>query len=256
MKKKSIFVLICGLILILPVISQSAIVLNQPPTLTSADLITDAYGNPEAIEISGAFLDNCTQITGHQVTEMDNTLLVQVFVGLTSVFCTPVNIPFTHAVEINSIPEGCTITVGLYNGTAAEQGVAEIYGDLLVISVIQNRTTGEEAHEGILVDIKPATLNLKSKGKYISALIDLPIEYDNENMILTTVKIGDSIEAKKIVFKKGVFIAKFKREELIGYLSSMDINTPTTVELGLEFQFFGDNTDLTVEAKDTIKILH
>ena len=257
MKPKIIFAVLIGIVSIFPITSQAGIVLNQPPTLTDAVLTTDTYGNPETIEISGFFMDDCTQITGHQITEMDNTLLVQVFVEMTSSFCVPTSIPFTHVVEIDSIPDGLTISVGLYNGTSMQQGVVEMYGDLLVIQGIDNGTNGE-IPENIIVDITPSTLNLKSKGRFIKALIDLPDEYDDENMILENVNIAGKIEAKKINLNKrtGEFIAKFSRAEVVKYLRSMNIDTPTHVELSLVFQFSGNTTDLEVGAKDTIKVIH
>jgi hypothetical protein len=256
MKLKTLFTILIGIISIFPVTSRAGVVLNQPPTLTDAVLITDIYGNPEAVEVSGFFLDDCTQIMDHQITEMDNTLLIQVLVETTSSFCTPTSIPFTHVIEINSISEGLTISVGLYNGTAIQQGVVEMYGDLLVIEGVVSGTNNE-LPENIVVDITPAALNLKSKGRFITAVIDLPDEYDNENMILDNVKIASDIEAKKIILdKKGVFIAKFSRSEVVEYLTSLNIVPPAYVELSLVFQFSGDTTDLEVGAKDTIKVLH
>lgn len=252
MIKKSIFIIISGLIFMFPVISQALLVLSDEPTLANAVVVTDVYGNPEAIKITGTFYDDCTHVLYDQVSEMDNTLLVQVFVKQDSFFCELNPVPFTHVVPIDSIPENFSITVGLYNASA-EDDILQVYGDPMVIQWVEE---GDTETENILVDISPATLNLKSKGRFVKASIELPSEYDNENMALESVRLGGEIDAEKIRSKDGIFIAKFDREDVIDYLKSMDIDPPAKVEVSIEFQFSGDTTDLTVEAKDTIKVLH
>jgi len=252
MKKKIIFILISGLFLIFPVISQAYLLITQEPALTTAVIITDAYGNPESIEITGIFSDDCTQIMYDQVTEMENTLLIQIFLESSSPFCAQSYLPFTHVVEIDSIPEGSSITIGLYNGTSAIDGVVEVFGDPLVIAGINNEGTEPEE---IFINIMPETLNLKSNGRFVTVSIELPEEYDNENMTLESARIDDEIKAEKMFLKKDIFIAKFNRDEVIEFLSAMGIDLPTKVELGLEFGFSGDNGLLTVKAIDTIKVV-
>lgn len=252
MEKKTILILISFLVLIFPVISQAILFVPHDPILTNAVIITDAYGNPKAIEITGTFSDDCTQVMYDQVTEMDNTLLIKVFLESTSSVCAPSYLPFTHVVEIGSIPEGSNITVGLYNGTPEIEGVVEVFGDPLIIAGINNE---EIESENIRIDIMPATLNLKSNGRFVTVSIELSNEYDNENMTLKTARIGDEIEAEKIYLNDGIFIAKFNRDEVVEFLSAMEIDSPTKVELGLEFEFYGDNGLLTVKAKDTIKVM-
>ena len=252
MKKKIIFILISGLFLIFPAISQAYLLISQEPTLTTAVIITDVYGKPESIEITGTFSDDCTQVMYDQVTEMENTLLIQVFLESSSTFCTPSYLPFTHVVEIDSIPEGSSITIGLYNGTPAIDGVIDLFGNPLIIAGINNKETKPEE---IFINIMPATLNLKSNGRFVTVSIELPEEYDNENMTIESARIEDKIEAEKMFLKEDIFIAKFDRDEVIELLSAMGINLTTKVELGLEFEFSGDNTLLTVKAKDTIKVV-
>ena len=43
------------------------------------------------------------------------------------------------------------------------------------------------------IDIKPDTLNLKSKGKYITAYIELPGEYDPANIVISSIKLNDMV---------------------------------------------------------------
>lgn len=252
MKKKTVFILIASLFLMFPVISQAIMLPSSDPILTSAEIITDGNGNPEAIEIKGVLSNDCTQVMYDQVTVMGNTLLVQVFLESTSPFCTPAYLPFTHVVDIDSIPSGLSVTVGLYNGMPATDGVVEVFGDPIVIEQINNDAT---VPEEILVDIVPATVNLKSKGKFVIVSIELPNGYESQNMMLNSARMWKKIDAEKIYFTDGIFKAKFKRDKVIGYLSTMGIKSSARVEVNLELQFSGNDSFLTVEAKDTIKVL-
>ena len=251
--KKTIFILITGLFMIFPVISQAFLLIGPEPvtTLTSAEILTDDNEEPVSIEITGTFSDDCTQVMGDLVTEMEDTLLIQVFLGESSSFCSQTYQPFTHLVEIDSLPQGSSITVVLYDGTPVIDGVVEVIGDPLVIAGINNNETEPEE---IFINIMPETLNLKSKGKFVTVSIEFPEGYNSENMTLESARIEDEIEAEKMFLKEDVFIAKFNRDEVIEFLAAMEIDYPTEVELILEFEFFGDNA-LTFEAKDTIKVI-
>jgi hypothetical protein len=46
------------------------------------------------------------------------------------------------------------------------------------------------------VDIDPDTLNLKSKGKWITAYIELPGTYDVSDINVSTVKLNDAVLAE------------------------------------------------------------
>jgi hypothetical protein len=46
------------------------------------------------------------------------------------------------------------------------------------------------------VDIDPDTLNLKSKGNFITAYIELPGDYDPSNILLSTLMLNDSVPAE------------------------------------------------------------
>ena len=73
------------------------------------------------------------------------------------------------------------------------------------------------------VDINPNTLNLKSKGKWITAFIELPEGYDIKKVLLESIMLNDTIQAQEKPTEIGDFnsngildlMVKFKRELVI-----------------------------------------
>jgi hypothetical protein len=79
------------------------------------------------------------------------------------------------------------------------------------------------------VNLDPDTLNLKSKGRWITAYISLPTPYDVQEVILESVLIDQSIPAVGGEVQDGVLVAKFDRDLLASYLAGTDGHVTLTV---------------------------
>lgn len=72
------------------------------------------------------------------------------------------------------------------------------------------------------VNLDPDTLNLKSKGNWITGYITLPSEYDPNDVLLPSVLIDNTIPADRTEVQDGVLMAKFNRDLLANYLAGKD----------------------------------
>jgi hypothetical protein len=97
------------------------------------------------------------------------------------------------------------------------------------------------------VSIHPETLNLKSKGKWITAFIKLPEGYDVTDIDVESVKLNQSISAEWGNVQNGVLMVKFSRAELIALLDGK------TGEVELTITVNGDGFDF--EGYDTIRVI-
>jgi hypothetical protein len=99
------------------------------------------------------------------------------------------------------------------------------------------------------VDIDPDTLNLVSKGKWITCYISLPEGYDVADIDPNSVFLEDEIQSESLRLdeEQQVAIAKFNRKELQDILSVGDVELTITGQL----------TDGTIfEGTDVIKVLN
>jgi hypothetical protein len=87
-------------------------------------------------------------------------------------------------------------------------------------------------------DLKPDTLNIRSKGKYVTGYIEFPMEFDPNDIKLNTVQIYGSVFAEQSKFEIGDYdcdgvqdiTVKFDRAELIELLPNQNIDEhPVTV---------------------------
>ena len=69
-----------------------------------------------------------------------------------------------------------------------------------------------------LIDIDPDTLNLKSKGKWITCYIQLPEGFNVEEIDVNTVRLEDNIPAEWGDIQDGVLMVKFDRATVIEYI--------------------------------------
>ena len=91
-----------------------------------------------------------------------------------------------------------------------------------------------------LVDIDPDTLNLKSKGNWVTAYIELPEGYDVTDIDVDTVVLEGSIPAASHPTNVGDhdhdgvpdLMVKFSRQDLIAYLKASGL-TSGNVELAV-----------------------
>ena len=104
--------------------------------------------------------------------------------------------------------------------------------EILTLTVIHNGPTTitiSWAAEPVTatVDIDPGTLNLKSKGKWITAHIELPEDYDVNDIDVSTVRLNGEIQAELHPTKIGDYDAdgvsdlmvRFDRQDVIALLS-------------------------------------
>jgi len=100
------------------------------------------------------------------------------------------------------------------------------------------------------VDIDPDTLNLKSRGRWITCYIELPEGYDVLDIDVDTVTLsygGDEVTAEWGDVQDGVLMVKFDRSEVAGILSPGG---------AVELTVTGELTDGTsFEGSDTIRVI-
>ena len=97
------------------------------------------------------------------------------------------------------------------------------------------------------IDIDPNTLNLKSRGKWVTGYIELPAGYDVEDIDVGSVLLEDAMGAQRSDVQGSTLMVKFRREDLIEYLDGATGEVTLTVT--------GDLTDGTsFEGSDTIRV--
>ena len=102
-----------------------------------------------------------------------------------------------------------------------------------------------------VVKIRPKTLNLRSKGKWITCRISLPEDYNVADIDPNSIFLEDEIEADRVWLAAEFAVAKFSRQALQELLA--DLETPATVELLISGQLI-DGT--IFEGTDTIRIIN
>ncbi|UCF42393.1 MAG: right-handed parallel beta-helix repeat-containing protein [Planctomycetota bacterium] len=104
-----------------------------------------------------------------------------------------------------------------------------------------------------VVKVRPRTLNLRSRGKWITCHISLPEDYNVADIEPDSIFLEDEIEADKVWVDEDqqVIMSKFSRSALQELLA--DLETPTTVELFVSGQL-SDGT--LFEGTDVIKVLN
>lgn len=97
----------------------------------------------------------------------------------------------------------------IYNRALLEPEIQELFMDSCTIEAT--------------IDIDPDTLNLKSKGKWITAYIQLPDEFDVNEIDVDTIKLHynmGKVHAKRGVVQENIFVAKFDRSQVKELLTS------------------------------------
>jgi len=81
-----------------------------------------------------------------------------------------------------------------------------------------------------IIDIRPETLNLASRGKWISCKIWLPEDYNVADVNSSSVFLEDEVQADWLWFneKQNVVMAKFARSELVGILELGEVELTVT----------------------------
>jgi hypothetical protein len=107
------------------------------------------------------------------------------------------------------------------------------------------------------IDIKPDTLNLKSKGRWVTAYIELPDGYDVANIDVATVLLEDAITAAVRPTRVGDhdsdgvpdLMVKFRRQQLVNYLKANGL-TSGNVQLSVT----GNVDTVPFEGADSIRV--
>ncbi len=99
----------------------------------------------------------------------------------------------------------------------------------------------EPSHIQATIDIDPNTLNLKSKGRWITCYIDLP-SYNVNDVDISTVLLEDIIPAEWGDIQGDTLMVKFDRSDVEDMLSPGTYNLKVTGELkdGTEFEGYSD----------------
>ncbi len=92
------------------------------------------------------------------------------------------------------------------------------------------------------IDIDPDTLNLKSKGKWITCYIDLPEGYNVNNIDIGSILLEDTIPAEWGDIQGDILMVKFHRNEVEDMLFVGAYNLKVTGELtdGTPFEGYSD----------------
>lgn len=127
---------------------------------------------------------------------------------------------------------------------------------------ITNLTIYGFEHPSIIpatVDIKPDTLNLKSNGRWVTAYIELPEDYDVSNIYVSSILLEDIIPAESHPIERGDYdsdgipdlMVKFNRTILQNLLKER--NQTGYVSLNVTGNL---NDGTSFEGQDTIRVIH
>jgi hypothetical protein len=121
------------------------------------------------------------------------------------------------------------------------------------------------------VDLKPDTLNLKSKGKWITCYIELPEDLDVENIDISTVMLNETVPVSLLEVpapepvpteigdydSDGIpdLMVKFDRASLIEWLDARDYAEATRRSCLVVLTITGEVLGIPFEGSDTINIL-
>jgi len=102
------------------------------------------------------------------------------------------------------------------------------------------------------VDIDPDTLNLKSKGKWITCYITLPEGYNVSEIKTGTILLNDTIPAEWTDVQDNVLMVKFNRTKVIDLMTLGNQTIKITGELTDETPFEGIDTIRTIHNQITL----
>jgi hypothetical protein len=106
---------------------------------------------------------------------------------------------------------------------------------------------------GAAIRIRPRKLNLKSRGKWMTCIINPPEGYSIQDIDLNAfLGFGKWIAAFKVKARRNVLVAKFDRSDVQSFIEDMGLEYPAQVELKVTGKLI-DGTPF--EGSDTIKVI-
>ena len=168
-------------------------------------------------------------------------------------------------------PDGDTITYSLLEGPSGmniDQTTGLItwmpdstqVGNYIIRVEALDDKGGTDSQEFTLIvnlniglDIDPDTLNLNSKGKWITAYIELPEGHSIQDVDLEEpILLEDTINNQQAEIQDNKLMVKFNRQELISMIESMGLTLPTDVELKVTGKL---NNETQFKGTDTIRVI-
>ena len=148
---------------------------------------------------------------------------------------------FEAEFEVPDVPDGD------YTVTAEDEEELSAEADFEVV-------TPPVPPEVLTVEIHPETLNLKSKGRWITCLIKPPAGYDVEDIDVGTVELSynnEDVEADWGNVEGNVLMVKFSRSQVISLLQQEGVNGGEQVELTIKSEV----DEEPFEGIDTIRVI-
>ena len=103
------------------------------------------------------------------------------------------------------------------------------------------------------IDIDPDTLNINSKGKWITCYIELPEDYDVGDIDVDSILLEGLLEVQHSDIQQGVLMVKFDCQDLISYLRYLGIVPPVSA---LPLTVIGEfNDGACFEGTDEIRVI-
>jgi hypothetical protein len=147
-----------------------------------------------------------------------------------------------YQIGTKAIEDDGTVWAEYLSDWASDGNEAEVtYEDMSWPGIFSMRAIFE-APKGATIDMDPNTLNLKSKGKWVTGYIGPPGNYNVDDVNINTVLLEDSIPIEWSVAQKDILMVKFDRSELEDKLSPGTFNLKVTGELkdGTTFEGYSD----------------
>lgn len=116
----------------------------------------------------------------------------------------------------------------------------------------------------VALNIDPDSINLKSNGQWITCYIELPTDYDPDNIDLSTILINRTIPVDMLGSTRiedhdvnGVpdLMVKFNRAEVISWLSIRDFGEDTGKSTEIILQVTGLVEGIAFEGFDIVRVL-
>jgi len=105
-------------------------------------------------------------------------------------------------------------------------------------------------HVNVFVEIKPDTLNLESKGEWITVYAFIETEYDEKEIDVSTVNIDGEVMAVRGELIDSQLMVKFDREQIIVYLQGCEDGEEVELTVSGEFMdgviFSGSDTIVVI----------